>query len=166
MGALPLLVGLTLAGAPTVGSWTQLYGPPSQDVGLTDRTRSADEPLLVYWMSVRAAPLGLGPALPGTLVANFQAASPLADSALQDFTFLAVADSAQKAALEASLREAAWISAERVEQRPGGRFRDLDLTLPDGRTGTLSIREDQATGAMADGRPAPSLWMHVGAPGD
>lgn len=158
-----LWLGLGLAAAaPTVADWTARFGPPSQDVALTARTRSPDEPLLVYWMQVMAAPLEVGPALPGTLVANFEAAGDLGQSALQDFTFLAVADEPQKASLEAALREAGWVRSERVEDRPGGTFRDLALAMPDGRTGTLSIRQGAARGGMADGRPAPSLWLHVG----
>ncbi len=155
-------VAVASAATPTVDSWAAELGPPSRPAALADRTRGADEPLLVYWMQVQAAPLGLGPALPGTLVANFDAATPLGDSSLRDFTFLAVASPEQTAQLEAALRQAGWVQGEQTEDRPGGTFRDLQLRLPDGRSGTLSLRQGAATGAMADGRPSPSMWLHVG----
>ena len=99
------------------------------------------------------------------LVANFDAAPALEQSPLRDFTFLAVASPDEASLLEQAAREAGLIVGEHKEQREGGTFRDLDLALPDGRQGTLSIRESAATGKMADGRPAPTLWMHVGAAG-
>ena len=58
-------------------------------------------------MIVHAAPLGLGPSLPGTLVANFDAAPALAQSPLRDFTFLAVASPDEASLLEQAARQAA-----------------------------------------------------------
>lgn len=170
MGSLLWLLAAPLASAaspgppelPTVASWSERWGPPSRGVALSERTRSPDEPVLVYWMSVEASPLGVGPALPGTLVANFDAATPVADSALRDFTFLAVASPDQLASLERAVQQQGWVRARHTRDRAGGRFEELSLSLPDGRTGTVAIRQGPARTAMADGRPSPSLWIHLG----
>lgn len=148
--------------APTVAEWSALLGPPSKPVALSERTRTDGEPVLVYWMQVMAAPLGVGPALPGTLVANFTPAPSVDASPLADFTFLAVADPDQVAALEKAVVKAGWVAEVRRVTRSGGAFRDLALALPDGRVGTLSIREGDGAAPMADGRPSPSLWIHLG----
>lgn len=160
-GELPSGTPPGTAAPQTVAQWVTAYGPPSRSLALSERTRSAEEPLLVYWMQVQAAPLGLGPTLPGTLVANFRAASPLEAGTVQDLTFLAGGEAAQVAALEAAVRAAGWVRAERVQERTGGRFRDLELALPDGRSGTLSLRQEGPRGGMADGRPSPALWLYL-----
>lgn len=151
----------TLPAAPTAGAWQAAWGAPTRSLADAERARTEGEPLLVYWMSVRAAPLGVGPALPGTLVANFDAAAAVEAAELRDFTFLAVASVEETAALTEAV--APWITGRRRVERDGGTFEDLTLALPDGRGGTISVRQGAATASMADGRPAPSLWMHVGA---
>ncbi|MBA2320619.1 MAG: hypothetical protein H0V89_05625 [Deltaproteobacteria bacterium] len=159
------LLAAAALGAPTVAECTASWGTPTQTAEVAQRTRSENEPLLVYWMQTQAAPLGVGPLLPGTLVANFAAAASLPESQLRDFTFLAMATPEQIAELEKALKKAKISGAVTRETRAGGTFRDVPLAMPDGSVGTLSIREAAATGKMADGRPSPSLWMHVGPPG-
>ncbi len=154
------LTGALLAPTPTLDAWTTTLGPPTKSAEASDRVRGEDEPLLVYWMRTQAAPLGVGPALPGTLVANFTPAEALKDSRLASYTFLAVAQPEQTTALLAALKGKGWIAGDQQVQRPGGTFTDYRLAS-DGLSGTLSVREGQPKGGMADGRPAPSLWLHV-----
>lgn len=150
------------AGEASLAAWARQYGPPSQDPLLANRVRGRDEPLLVYWMATQAAPLGVGPVLPGTMVANFRATPELGDSPLQDFTFLAVATPEQQVALEAGLRARGWVVDSREEQRGAGRYRDLTVELPDGQRGTVALRVEGGSAGMADGRPAPTVWIHLG----
>lgn len=163
MASITLLFALTgalLAPTPTLDAWTSQLGAPSKSAEDSDRVRSEDEPLLVYWMRTQAAPLGIGPALPGTLVANFTPAKKLGESHLASYTFLAMAQPEQTAALLDALKGKGWIAGSTDVQRPGGAFTDYALA-GDGLAGTLSVRKGQAKGGMADGRPAPSLWLHV-----
>jgi hypothetical protein len=155
-----LTLGAALA-APTAADWQSAYGPPSRSLTEADSVRSAEEPLLVYWMQVQADPLGVGPRLWGTLVANFDPGDSLESSEVNDFTFLAMAAPEQLAALETAVSEEGWVVSEALVERSGGAFRELSLALPDGRTGTLAIRQGEATGQLADGRPSPALWLHV-----
>ncbi len=155
-----LLLTGAAAAAPTLGAWIDALGPPSADPAARARVRSADEPLLIYWMAAQAAPLGVGPSLPGTLVASFVAEAPLTDSTLQSATFLAVADPDQTRALIDAVRGAGWVQAESTEHRTGGTFHEYALTLPSGHA-TLAVRQGASAGAMADGRPAPSLWIYL-----
>ena len=150
---------IALAGPPTVEEWVGSLGPPSKDVTLAARVRSADEPLLLYWRQTLADPLEIGVDLPGTLVANFVVEGELAASVLHDFTFLAVANARQVNRVQRRVRR--WIINEQVVERAGGVFRELSLVLPDGRQGTLAIRQTAAGGALADGRPSPTLWLHM-----
>jgi hypothetical protein len=162
MWATIALLSLTSVGqAPNLGEWVKSFGPPSKSVEARDRVRSEAEPLMVYWMRTQAAPLGAGPALPGTLVANFTAEKDRNASPLLGFTFLAVASPAETTALVDALRTKGWIAKEQVVTRPGGRFNDLSVKMPDGRHGTVSVRMDAAAGKMADGRPSPTLWMYI-----
>ena len=154
------LTGALLAPTPTLDAWTGQYGAPSKSAEDSDRVRSDDEPLLVYWMRTQAAPLGIGPALPGTLVANFTPAKTLRASHLASYTFLAMAQPEQTTALLDALKGKGWIAGDTEVQRPGGTFTDYRLAT-DGLAGTLSVRKGEAKGSMADGRPAPSLWLHV-----
>jgi hypothetical protein len=129
--------------------------------------RDEGEPLLLYWMMVKTAPLGVGPKVPGTFVANFRRSTQGIDhSPLESFTFLGVADAEQTKALVDALKAKGWVKGEKVVTRPGGRFRDLSLLTSDGKRGTLSLRlpsstDNKTSAAMADGRPAPSLWLHI-----
>lgn len=146
-----------LAAPPSVEAWVSELGAPSKGIALTERVRSPEEPLLLYWMQVQADPLNVRVPLPGTLVANFTGDTRV----LQDFTFLAVADSAQTAALLQAMREKRWLGSATTVQREGGTFVDHQVTLPDGYEGTISVRQAAPAGDMADGRPAPTLWMYV-----
>lgn len=159
--AVALLSLMAVGQAPSLGAWVKSYGPPSKSVEARDRVRSETEPLMVYWMRTQAAPLGAGPALPGTLVANFAAEKDRDASKLIGFTFLAVASPKETAALVEALRSNGWIEKEAKVRRPGGEFNDLSVRLPDGLHGTVSLRLGAATGKMADGRPSPTLWVHV-----
>lgn len=147
--------------APTVDAWVEQLGAPTKGIEASDRVRSPEEPLLLYWMQTQAAPLGLGPALPGTLVANFARAETIGDSRIAGFTFLAVADAKQTGALVDALRKKGWLTAEKDVQRRGGTFREHTLALPDGLGGTLAVRQGAPAQGMADGRPSPSLWVYV-----
>lgn len=156
-----LLAGLAVAGdLPTVSDWCAELGDPGRPVAEVAAARGADEPLMLYWMAVRAVPLGVGPPLPGTLVANFDATADPGDSVLRDFTFLAVATPDEVAVLRGAV--ASWVTAERDEVRAGGTFHVVDLALPDARTGSMSIRQTPAGEELADGRPSPTLWVYLG----
>jgi len=161
-----MLLALSLATAwaegPTLGEWVEAYGAPSKDVALAQRVRGDDEPLLVYWLQATAAPLGLGSSLPGTLVANFDAAQPSQDSELMDFTFLALAEPGQQASLEAALRDAGWVVGEERQELAGGRFQVLQVETDSGYAGTVALREGGGAG-MADGRPSPTVLLHLAA---
>jgi len=157
-----LLLGATAhAAPPTLAEWTDQLGAPSKSPELTDRVRTPDEPLLMYWMQTQAAPLGTGPALPGTLVANFRPAAPLGASVLQDFTFLAMADPAARTALRGALSDAGCTTEARTVQRSGGRFDEVVFDCTTGVSGTLAVRAVRRATAMADGRPSPDLWVHA-----
>lgn len=150
--------------ATTLSEWRAAYGEPTRPVDPSVAPRADGEPLLLYWMQVNAAPLGVGPAVPGTLVANFDVKAPLGESTLRSYTFLAVADAGQLSALEVEVRGRGWVGGEARVERAGGMFRELSLRLPDGKSGTLAIREGAASGGMADGRPSPTFWLKVGGP--
>lgn len=162
VAAMLALLGALLAPAPapTLDGWTATLGPPTKSAVDSDRVRSEDEPLLVYWMRTQAAPLGFGPALPGTLVANFEPAKNLGESRLASYTFLAVAKPEQAATRAAALEERGLVAGRAEVKRAGGGFVEYSLAA-EALTGTLAVRQGQPKGGMADGRPAPSLWLHV-----
>lgn len=161
-----LALAVTAPAAPpsstTVAGLVAQYGEPQRSVEETERTRSREEPLMLYWMQAKAPPLDIeGLALPGTLVANFAVAAALEQSPLQSFTFLGGGGAEQTRALETELRRRGWVKGEKVVERKGGRFRELTLRTSDGRQGTLALRLGSSGGKMADGRPSPSLWLHL-----
>lgn len=162
MLALALCALVAAVPATTVAEWVEQLGPPSKPAYVSNAARSPDEPLMLYWMQVAASPLGVGPKLSGTLVANFRAESEFSRSPLSDLTFLAVATTAQAAALLRQVRARDWVVAERPVQRGAGRFIELALSMEDGRRGTLTLRRGSADRpTVADGRPAPNLWLHM-----
>ncbi len=166
LGAWALCAAVAAASpaVPTVQSFVDAYGAPSKSIDETARVKSPDEPLMLYWMQTKAAPLGVGPALPGTLVANFSPRKALPTSPLSRFTFLAMAGPAEEKALIDALRAQGAIRGDTVVARRGGKFRELSVVLPGGTSGTVALRLDSGGPAMADGRPAPTLWMDIRRP--
>lgn len=152
-----LLGGVLAAHAEDLTRLLERHGPPSRSLMLAERARDPDEPLLVYWMRTEADPLGLGAALPGTLVVNLDAAT----GRVQSQTFLAMASDAQKASWEAALRARDGDLSTGEEERPGGRFRWYRLSLEGGGRAEVSVRLGGSGEGMADGRPSPDLWVQV-----
>jgi len=162
---MPLLLGVLLSQAwaaepQPLSDWLARYGAPTTSVEERDRLRDEREPLLVYWMQVQAAPLGVGPVLPGTLVANFEATTPLPSSPVADATFLAVATPQQQIELVTALEGTGWIVSQQRVTREAGEYVDYRLAWPDGQ-GTLSVKQTGAGDGMADGRPSPTVWMYL-----
>ena len=147
------------AGTNTLAQWRLSYGDPTSPIGETSPS-DASEPLLVYWLQALAAPLGVGPKVPGTLVATFAPAQSVEESELVGYTFLAVAAPADVAKIVADVTSHGWVAGREVVQRKGGAFEEFRLVIPDGGEATLAVRQDKPTGAMADGRPSPSFWLH------
>ena len=149
------------AAPPALSEWLASYGEPTRPVAEVAAARLDGEPLMLFWMAVEAAPLGVGPAIPGTLVANFADEAP--GAALVGFTFLAAAPEPAADALVSALRDHGWVRSQQQVHREGGDFLDITVTTPDGLSGVVSRRVGIQAAAMADGRPAPTVWMSLSA---